>query len=200
MKVGRELLKELYRTPPDSEEFETILDEIANDNIELNNSRHVNSIVSFIRAFAQNNSGFVTPLFGVSYDRSAYSYTQRKRQDQQGVANSTFQITIDKNIKYHKIDLASDFINPRKYFKGEKSVIGTYPDDALAVEFKDPIAANEIGMKRTLSHQELHDNFVVLAQSEPHVYAGFSPNKGKAAHFVKIVDFKDRFTDTSWGE
>lgn len=197
MHVDDDLLKKLYNIDPDNEEdFYGFLEELRKVRREENNPDHVDSIIEIIRVLGKSHGAFLRPEFAVSYQRTAYSYTEPASSSLQE-EGANFQITTDSHIKYHRVDRKGDFLNIPAYFADDSSLIGSYPEAALALEFKDPIKDSSPD-SRSREHQILLDTFVALAQEKSNVFHGFRRNKGKAANFKHAVAFKNRFSKSSW--
>ena len=209
MHVEDHLLRRLYNVDPHSElEFDDFLDELSLSLPEKNKETHVNSIVAVIRVLGKMHVGFMRPEFAVSYQRNAFAFAdesagaflENENGEETGEVQQkpTFQITIDGNIKYHQINRLGNFLDIASYYENELALVGAYPENALALEFKDPVRAP--ADKRTKVHQKLLDTFVSMAQEKNHVFHGFKANKGKAVNYRNIVTFKDRFQTSNWEE
>ena len=200
MLVEDHLLRRLYNVDPDNElEFNDFLDELSVNLAERNKEAHVRSIINVIRILAKIHRGFIRPEFAVSYQRNAFDFTdESNRVYEEGLQKPKFQITIDANIRYHRINRFGNFLDIVSYYENDINLVGVYPESALALEFKDPV--RDPVDKRTKTHQKLLDTFVTKAQMKKHVFHGFKPNKGKAANYKNMVTFKNRFQSCNWEE
>ena len=212
MNIEDHLLKRLYKADPNSSSFIKLLDEMKSNNSEYNKLNHAHSVVSIIQALAKQNIRFIRPQYAVSYERNAYAYTEQIFEpsisndkdfgpEEQSPTQMTFQITTDQNIKYYKIDRQSDFLNIiPNYYESTALLVGTYPPEALAIEFKEPsLGQTKDGIqKRSPIHQALYDNFVTMSQESSKIFYGYQKNNGKAANCRKRVEFKNRFILEDW--
>lgn len=209
MHVQDHLLIRLYNVDPHNEtDFNELLEELSLNLVEKNKESHVKSIVEVIRILGRIHSGFIRPEFAVSYQRNAFAFTDQSIQPLQELQPGTptgeilkyptFQVTIDKNIRYHEINRFGNFLNIVSYYEDDSALIGTYPEDALALEFKDPVRTS--ANHRTKVHQKLLDTFVTMAQDKGNIFHGFRANNGKAANYKNMVTFKDRFQYSNWEE
>ena len=174
--------------------------------MDKNKESHVRSIIEVIRILGEIHGGFIMPEFAVSYQRKAFAFTDDSQQvlkeldpeDTAGelIQSPTFQITVDENIKYHRIDRFGNFLNIASYYENDAALVGAYPENALALEFKDPVRTQ--ADSRTRVHQMLLDTFVTMAQEKANIFHGFKANNGKAANYRNIVTFKDRFQHSNW--
>lgn len=196
-----DLLRLFKANPKNEEEFSALIDDLIANSEKLPENKDqmkmVKTLFKTIFDMARRNPDFIKPVLGVSYERRGYSYTEKKyplsRADRKAFGGSEveYQITVDSNLRGYLPKL-KDFkkgLNFEKYFQeSSKDTFGHYALNATVIEFKDPQPMSNFPLKKMSPiHRFLYKELVHKMHDPENVIKGYTPNKGKASHFLQFL-------------
>ena len=214
--VRDELLTSLFEVRPGSPEAAALFTRISWEGSRYpgngNRLGEFQKVAGAIHVLGQGHSGFLKPLWVITYNRRALSFSEPAyplagRKARRGTTwpagewcteNDTrpveYQLTIDKNVRFHRPRwaLAGNTVLLEAYVDPiADTAFAAYPQDSVVVEFKDPAPVAWYSKReRSEIHNLLHDH--LLAGMKDHMYPGFSGARGKAGHlkaWLKNPDF-----------
>lgn len=194
----------LYQLDPDSQNFVPKLRDIENNVIALDPEKAVmvSKMFYVIYQLAKVRTGFIRPLYAISYTREAKEFTEqdyrrRKLFGKKRYKEVQYQFTVDENIKgfLPKFDPANPF-DLTKYVTTNKEADLAYafPSDAVSVELKVPQMVADFQTKEMSFFHRKFAETAISALSDPNNRVeGFASDRGKIGHFRAALKQDPRY-------